>query len=263
MEQAIIAGNDKVTNTKKSAGWSSRESIAGLCAVIAFIAGWQIASYFAPAYAIPGWPRIIEALLRIDPYDVAITLMRLIGSMVFSFILGLGLSMLIFDRPIAEGFCMPLVRLMMAVPAVCWVVFSILWFKAVEFRIFFVMCIVCTPVFLVDSLDAMKGVPRDLRQMVESFRPGPIQILTKIILPGIIPNLLTSWKINLTLAVRVVTIAELVGALTGIGHGLVIAQEMFSVAEVFAWTVVLVVILFALQFIISAVERRALRWRIG
>ena len=261
MERAVITGSDTAVKPKKSARYPSPESIAGLCAVLAFIAGWQIASYFAPTYAVPGWPRIIAATLRIDPYDVAITLARLIGSMAFSFFLGLGLSMLIFDRPIVESFCMPLVRLLMAVPAVCWVVFSILWFKPVEFRIFFVMCIVCMPVFLVDSLDAMKGVPRDLRQMVESFRPGPIQILTKIILPGIIPNLLTSWKINLTLAVRVVTIAELVGALTGIGHGLVIAQEMFSVAEVFAWTIVLVVILFALQLIVSAVENRALRWR--
>ena len=63
------------------------------------------------------------------------------------------------------------------------------------------------------------------------------------------------------MGVRIVTIAELVGALTGIGHGLVVAQEMFSVAEVFAWTVVLVAILFALQAIVTLVERRALSWR--
>ena len=107
----------------------------------------------------------------------------------------------------------------------------------------------------------MKSVPMDLREMVGSFRPSQIQRFTKIILPGIVPNLLTSWKINLTMGVRIVTIAELVGALTGIGHGLVVAQEMFSVAEVFAWTVVLVAILFAFQAIVTLVERRALSWR--
>ena len=52
----------------------------------------------------------------------------------------------------------------MAVPAFCWVIFSILWFKGVEIRIFFVMCIVCMPVFIVDAIDAMKGVPIELRQ---------------------------------------------------------------------------------------------------
>jgi NitT/TauT family transport system permease protein len=239
----------------------SHAAIAGILSILAFVVGWEIASFFAPAYAIPGWGRIATALLDIPPYDVALSSLRLVGSMGLSFVVGLAVSTVLFDRPLAEAIVLPQVRLLMAVPAVCWVVFAILWFKGVEPRIFFVMCVTCTPVFIVDSLDAMKSVPKDLRQMVESFRPGPIQVFTKIILPGIVPNLLTSWKINLTLAVRVVTIAELVGAVNGIGHGLVLAQEMFSVADVFAWTVVLVVILFVLQGIVALAEHRALRWR--
>jgi len=97
--------------------------------------------------------------------------------------------------------------------------------------------------------------------MVDSFRPNLIQRFSKIILPGIIPNLLTSWKINLTLAVRIVITAELVGALTGIGHGLVLAQETFSIAQVFAWTIVLVAILLCFQAIIAVFENRLLAWR--
>lgn len=239
----------------------SHETLVGAAAILSFIVGWELASFVAPIYAIPSWERIIAALMGISGFDVGVTVLRLVGSMVLSFIFGLAFSILVFERPLVEAFFVPYVRLVMAVPAVCWVVFSILWFKQVEFRIFFVMCIVCAPIFIIDSLDAMKSVPMELREMVDSFRPGAIQRFTKIILPGIVPNFLTSWKINLTLGVRVVTIAELVGALTGIGHGLVVAQEMFSVAEVFAWTVVLVGILFAFQAIITLVERRALRWR--
>jgi NitT/TauT family transport system permease protein len=181
--------------------------------------------------------------------------------MAFSFVAGLALATLLYSNNLIEAFFIPLVRLVMAVPAVCWVVFAILWFKDVEGRIFFVMCIVCAPVFLIDSLDAMKNVPADLKQMVESFRPSPVQTFAKVIFPSIVPNILTSWKINLTLAIRIVTIAELVGAVSGIGHGLVVAQEMFSVAVVFAWTVVLVLILFVLQIMVSLIERRALAWR--
>jgi len=106
----------------------------------------------------------------------------------------------------------------MAVPAVCWVVFAILWLVGIEARIFFIMCIVIAPVFLIDTLDAMKAVPNDLRQMVESFRPNVFQVYQKVIFPAIVPNLLTSWKINLTLAVRIVTIAEVVGAVNRLGH---------------------------------------------
>ena len=122
------------------------------------------------------------------------------------------------------------------------------------------MMITCMPVFIIDSLDAMKSVPADIKQMARSFRPTPVQMFATIIIPAIVPNLLTSWKINLTLAVRVVTIAELVGAVDGIGHGLVLAQEMFSISQVFAWTLVLVLILYAMQ-IVTFAEYRLLRWR--
>jgi ABC-type nitrate/sulfonate/bicarbonate transport system permease component len=97
--------------------------------------------------------------------------------------------------------------------------------------------------------------------MMRSFRPTSFQFFKKLMLPAILPGIFTSWKITLSLAIRVVTIAELVGAVTGIGHQLSVAQELFSVADVFAWTLVLVALLFLLEGIIAKVEHRMLRWR--
>jgi NitT/TauT family transport system permease protein len=144
---------------------------------------------------------------------------------------------------------------------VCWILFSVLWFKWVEFRIAFVLIVVCAPVFIIDFLDGMRGVQQDWRDMLRSFRPSRTQFFTKLLLPAIVPVILTSWKINLSLAIRVVTIAELVGAISGVGYGLVLAQELFSVSDVFAWTLVLVVILFLAEAVLSLVEERMLRWR--
>ena len=149
----------------------------------------------------------------------------------------------------------------MAVPVVSWILFAVLWFRGVEFRILFVLVVVCAPVFVVDTLDSMRDVSRELRDMMRSFRPTSFQFFRKLMLPAILPGIFTSWKITLSLAIRVVTIAELVGAVTGIGHQLSVAQELFSVADVFAWTLVLVVLLFLLEGIIVRVEGRMLRWR--
>jgi len=40
-----------------------------------------------------------------------------------------------------------------------------------------------------------------------------------------------------------------------------VAQELFSVADVFAWTLVLVALLFLLEAVVVRVEQRVLRWR--
>jgi ABC-type nitrate/sulfonate/bicarbonate transport system permease component len=245
------------------AGTFSRQTIVSL---LVFVLVWEVLSYFAPAlgipaFAIPSFVRIGQSLMSITFIDVVVTVARVLGALVLSFVLGVFLATMMYRSEKLESYLHPMIRLFMAVPVVSWILFAVLWFRGVEFRIAFVLIAVCGPVFLVDSLDAMRGVSRDLRRMIRSFRPTTAQYFTKLMFPAILPNLITSWKINLSLAIRVVTIAELVGAVTGIGHQLAVAQELFSVADVFAWTLVLVALLFLLEAVVARVERRLLRWR--
>jgi ABC-type nitrate/sulfonate/bicarbonate transport system permease component len=233
-----------------------------LVSLVILAVAWQIVSYFVPPFVVPGLPRIARALVSLPLDFVLITLGRVAAALAVSFVLGLGVAVAMYLSPPVERYGRPLVRLLMAVPVVCWILFAVLWFKWVEVRIAFVLVVVCGPVFLVDFLDGMKGVSKDLRDMLWSFRPSRTQFFTKLILPASLPVILTSWKINLSLAIRVVTMAELVGAVTGIGYGLVVAQELFSVADVFAWTVILVAILFVAEALVTRVEERTLRWRV-
>ena len=250
-----------------------RESVPALnfprqtfVSLLIFAAVWEGLSHLAPflgipPFAIPSLARIARSLAEITALDVVVTLARVIGALIVSFLLGLTLAMAMYRSEALEKYLHPMIRLFMAVPVVSWILFAVLWFPGVEFRIGFVLVIVCGPVFLVDSLDAMRNVPRELRHMMRSFRPTTLQFFAKLMLPAIIPSVFTSWKVNISLAIRVVTIAELVGAVTGIGHQLSVAQELFSVADVFAWTLVLVVLLFLLEALVARVEARVLRWR--
>jgi NitT/TauT family transport system permease protein len=256
--------DSSVRRTGTGPSWHlPREAIVSIviCAV-----AWQLLSMASPAlglppFAVPSLTRIWDSLLKITFIDTAVTLARIAAALTASFVLGVACAVLMYLSPTLDRYASPLVRVLMAVPVVSWILFAVLWFKWVEFRIAFVLVVVCGPVFLVDALDNMRAVSSELRKMVKSFRPTGMQFFLKLILPATLPGLLTSWKINLSLAVRVVTIAELVGAVTGIGHRLAVAQELFSVADVFAWTLVLVALLFALEAILGRFETRFLRWR--
>jgi len=237
-----------------------------LVSLLVFALAWEVLSHLAPTlgippFAIPSLLRIAKAITTITPLDIAVTLARVISALIVSFVLGIVLAMAMYRSDALEKYLHPMIRILMAVPVVSWILFAVLWFPGVEFRIGFVLVVVCGPVFLVDTLDAMRSVPRELRQMMQSFRPTTLQYFVKLMLPAIVPTIFTSWKVNISLAIRVVTIAELVGAVTGIGHQLSVAQELFSVADVFAWTIVLVALLFLLEAIVSRFETRLLRWR--
>ena len=240
-----------------------RQTIVSL---LVFAACWQVLSYLSPylgipPFAVPSLVKIAQRIVVITPLDVVVTLARVIGALIASFVLGLAAAMAMYRSKMLDDYLHPMIRILMAVPVVSWILFAVLWFPGVEFRIGFVLVVVCGPVFLVDTLDAMRNVPRELRQMMRSFRPTTWQFFVKLMLPAIVPTIFTSWKVNISLAIRVVTIAELVGAVTGIGHQLSVAQELFSVADVFAWAVVLVILLFLLEAVVARVEARVLRWR--
>jgi NitT/TauT family transport system permease protein len=210
---------------------------------------------------VPSLFRIAQSFTKITAIDILVTLARVIAALMVSFALGVAVAIAMYLSGAVERYLYPMVRILMAVPVVSWILFAILWFRGVEFRILFVLVVVCAPVFVVDTLDSMRSVPRELRDMMRSFRPTSFQFFRKLMLPAILPGIFTSWKITLSLAIRVVTIAELVGAVTGIGHQLSVAQELFSVADVFAWTLVLVALLFLLEAVIAKFEHRMLRWR--
>jgi NitT/TauT family transport system permease protein len=237
-----------------------------LVSLLVFAVAWETLSHLAPylgipPFAIPSLVKIARSIAHVTPIDIVVTLARVIGALIVSFVLGVSLAMAMYRSQSLDNYLHPMIRILMAVPVVSWILFAVLWFPGVEFRIGFVLVVVCGPVFLVDSLDAMRGVPRELRNMMQSFRPTTLQYFRKLILPAIVPTLFTSWKVNISLAIRVVTIAELVGAVTGIGHQLSVAEELFSVSDVFAWTVILVALLFLLEALVARVEARMLRWR--
>ena len=110
-------------------------------------------------------------------------------------------------------------------------------------------------------LDALRGMSKDLVEMVMSLRPTRIKMLRAMILPSIFPDILTAWKVNLGNASRVVVVAELVGATGGIGYELLQQQQMFDMAGALAWTLQLVFFVLITQRIIAFIEQRAFRYR--
>ncbi|MEM2581940.1 MAG: ABC transporter permease subunit [Candidatus Caldarchaeum sp.] len=232
-----------------------------LISLLGVAAVWEVASWFLPPYILPSWALVFSSLMSLNMSHAWITVARVLIALAAAFACGLCLATLMYIFPKFEKYATPIVNLVMAVPAICWVLFSILWFRGQELRIFFVLFAVCLPGYVIDILDAIKNIPFNLREMILSLRPSKTQYITKLILPAIVPNILTTWKVNLGLGIRVVTVAELVGTLTGIGYALNFALGQQSIREITAWTIVLVSSLLALQGIVYLIEKRLLRWR--
>jgi len=240
--------------------------LQGAASMLVLAAGWQALSYVFPHYLFPPVQDIIVRTVEvlITPallWDVILTALRIFGGLLGAFIFGAVLAMLMGQSRTAENFVSPVLTFFQGIPALSWVVFAIIWFKGIEFRVLFIMVMTTLPAFTFQILDAFRSMSKDLFEMTMSFRPSRWTLFRVLIVPTIVPGILTAWKVNLGNAARVVVVAELVGATGGVGYELLRQQQLFDMAGAMAWTLQLVIFVLVVQQAINAVEAWALRYR--
>jgi ABC-type nitrate/sulfonate/bicarbonate transport system permease component len=227
---------------------------------------WQFASLFFPRFL---FPSLIDVFWRcIDIFstgamfaDVLATILRILAGLAGAFVVGGALALVMVRSRAADNFLSPILTLFQGIPALSWVVFAIIWFHGIEFRIFFIMVMTTLPAFTFQVLGALRAMSKDLMEMVFSFRPTRAKLFRVMIAPAILPDILTAWKVNLGNASRVVVVAELVGATGGVGYELLQQQQLFDMAGALAWTLQLVFFVLIMQGLLTLIENTAFRYR--
>jgi NitT/TauT family transport system permease protein len=234
--------------------------------MLALAAAWQLLSFVFPPFLFPPVPAIVSRTIEILITgsllsDVLLTAWRIFAGLFGAFIVGGVLAMIIGQSQTAENFIAPVLTFFQGIPALSWVVFAIIWFQGIEFRVFFIMLMTTLPAFTFQILDAFRSMSKDLFEMTMSFRPSRIKLFRYLIAPTIVPGIMTAWKVNLGNAARVVVVAELVGATGGVGYELLRQQQLFDMAGAMAWTLQLVLFVLVVQQTITALETWMLRYR--
>jgi NitT/TauT family transport system permease protein len=229
-------------------------------------AAWQGLSYAFPPFLFPPVPEIMSRTVEILITgsllsDVLLTAARIFVGLFGAFFLGALLALAIARSQTVENFLAPILAFFQGIPALSWVVFAIIWFQGTEFRVGFIMVMTTLPAFTFQILDAIRSMSKDLFEMTMSFRPSRWTLFRFLIVPTIVPGILTAWKVNLGNAARVVVVAELVGATGGVGYQLLRQQQLFDMAGAMAWTLQLVLFVLVVQQTINAIEAYALRYR--
>mgnify|MGYP005840333981 CR=1 FL=1 len=106
-------------------------------------------------------------------------------------------------------------------------------------------------------MDAVKFVPKDLIESTYTLGGSRLQVLSQVIIPYVIPNIIDALRINMAAGWNLVVVAELVAAEVGLGKRIVIAQKFLRTDEIFACLIVLGLI----GFFIDLSFRALLRWR--
>ena len=237
------------------------------------------ARFFAAALALCVWQAGAMALgnelLLVTPIAVARRLCELIATADFwatlgftfsrislGFLLALALAAVLAALAAAVPLLRPYVAAIQSVPVASFIVIAFLWLSAQRLSTFIAFLMVF-PVLYTNLLQGIRAADRDLLEMADVFRLSPARRVRCIYLPALRGPLFAACRVALGLCWKAGVAAEVIGVVArSVGGKLYDAKAYLEIADLFAWTAVIVavsalferVFLFLLGRIFDALE---------
>jgi NitT/TauT family transport system permease protein len=176
-------------------------------------------------------------------------------------VVGVGLGLLLGAYPRVAAVFDPLVMGFNSLPRVALAPLFIIWFGiGLPSKVVLAFSLVVFPV-LINTYQGVRGVDRDLVDMLRTMRASPLQIARRVTIPSTLPWIFAGLRIGLGMSLIGAVVGELVGSNRGVGYYVEAAASNFDTTGVFAGLVILIVMTIALNELSKLVEGRLFRWR--
>jgi NitT/TauT family transport system permease protein len=258
----------RTSATKGPAMGSNRTvMMASLALLVLVLLAWQFLppALDVPRYIIPTLSDCLGELQRMWQAErlmghlMSTALYTLLGFLIGS-ALGAVLGYLLGMSEFWERVLSPYILALQIAPKVAFAPLFIMWFGYNSMpKLLVTVLIVFFPV-LVNVLQAMRTVDRDLVNLARAYNLSRLGIFFKVEMPSTLPNLMAGLRIASTLAVIGVTVGEMVGGNTGLGFLISYGGGQANAAMVFNAIVLLTVIGFLLYTALVQIEARVLHY---
>jgi NitT/TauT family transport system permease protein len=232
-----------------------------------FLLAWQFLppALGVPSYIIPTVTDLAREFGRMVTRDnlfghmVSTTVIATAGFIIGS-LLGAALGYLLGMSVLVEKVLSPYLLGLQIAPKVAFAPLFIMWLGYNAWPKFIVTVLVVFFPILVNVLQSMKTVDRDLVNLARAYSMNRLQIFWKIEVPASMPALMAGLRIGATLAVIGVTVGELVGGNTGLGYLITFGEGQANTAMVFNAIVLLTFIGIVLYGAVAMLEARVLHY---
>jgi NitT/TauT family transport system permease protein len=112
-----------------------------------------------------------------------------------------------------------------------------------------------------NAFQGVREVDRNLIANARILGAGPRRLTTEIVIPSALSWIVASLHISFGLALVGAVVGELFGATQGVGELIYNAEHNFDANGVFGGMALLAVVALVAEALITALERRLIRWR--
>jgi taurine transport system permease protein len=212
-----------------------------------------------PTVASAGWSTIVDGSLGAH---VGASLWRVSVGTFIGIVTAVPLGIAMGVSRGVSDFLAPPLRFFSVLAGIAWIPIATLWFGygfgAITFVIF-------NAVFFIVAYNTLLGVstiPMPLRHAAASLGVSRWQMLTHVLLPGALPNIVTGIRTGMGFAWRGLIAAEMIATNVGLGYMLFLARDFYRTEViVFAMIVIGVIWLILDRLLLAPLERATIeRW---
>jgi len=235
--------------------------------ILVLLAAWEIlaqSGVFTP-FQLPSLSRVLmriwqDAVSGDLAINTGLTLYRALVSFVICAVGGIAIGIAMSRNKIAHWFFDPIVSIGFPMPKIAFVPVIILWLGVYDISKISIIVIDAIFPVIAATVIAIQGVERELIWSARNMGASNRELLTQIILPAALPQIMTGLQVALPLTLIVAVVAEMLMGGYGLGGAMMTASRFANSAGVFAGIVEIAVIGYCLVKAMSLVRRRLLIW---
>ena len=181
---------------------------------------------------------------------------RIFGGYGLAVLLGFLLGALACAVPLVGELLSPVMHLMKSIPVASFVILAILWVGSQRLT-FFVVFVIAAPVIYTATVTGLKQTPKDMLEVSQVFRVGLPKRIWYVYRPALWPHLLSAASVSMGLAWKSGVAAEVIGICDhSIGEKLYMSKLFLETKDLFAWTIVIVLLSFLSEKLVMLLLRR-------
>lgn len=140
--------------------------------------------------------------------------------------LGITLGILVAKVKLVEETFGFLVLGLQTVPSVVWLPLALLWFGIGDGAIIFVVALGATWTMILSTNSGVKNIQPLLLRAARTMGAGGIALFWNVILPAIVPSIITGMRLAWAFSWRALIAGELVGSGAGLGQVLMLGRSL-------------------------------------
>ena len=195
------------------------------------------------------------------PGDLVASLFRVTTGFMLAVFLGLPVGLWLGSHVRSRLAFLPAINFFRSLSPLAWIPFAILWFGIGDLPAIFLIFMACFFPIVVATLAAVANIPSVYFRVARDYRFNGLELLTKVTLPAIAPQVITSLRVTAGLAWLVVVAAEMIAGRDGLGFAIWDARNGLRMDLLVAGMIVIGVIGMLIDRILMRLTKiHSVRW---